>query len=98
MPGEPGIEAPGVVCHRCSCLLAPGEGSFYVVRIEAFADPTPPRVFTDEPIGDITTEVNELLARARELSEQELMDQVYRRLTLLLCTACYQSWIENPAG
>ena len=29
-------------------------------------------------------------------SEQELMDQVYRRLVMLLCRPCYESWIEDP--
>lgn len=29
-------------CDRCAAELTPGEGSFYVVRIEALADPTPP--------------------------------------------------------
>ena len=90
-------DAQPVFCHRCGCGLSPGEASFYVVRIEAFADPSPPRDQGDEPPGDITAEVNELLERAAALSEQELMDQVYRRLTLLLCNACYTEWIEDPA-
>ena len=34
----------------------------------------------------------------RDLSEQELIDQVYRRLTIHLCEPCYRQWIENPAG
>ena len=87
-----------LICHRCACTLTPGEASFYVVKIEAFADPTPPRVDGDETLEEITAELNELIARAAELSEQELMDQVYHRLSLLLCNTCYQSWIEDPTG
>ena len=87
-----------VFCHRCACVLAPGEASFYVVRVEAFADPSPPRDPGDEPLQNITAEVNALLERTARLSEQELMDQVYRRLTLLLCNGCYADWIENPTG
>ena len=33
-------DAP-VLCHRCGALLTPGTDDLYVVRIEAFADPTP---------------------------------------------------------
>jgi hypothetical protein len=33
-----------------------------------------------------------------DASERELCDQVYRRVTLHLCRACYEPWIENPAG
>ena len=87
-----------LVCHRCGAQLTPGEGSLYVVRIEAFADPTPPAVSTDEPIAAITREIDELLEQMRDMSAQELMDQVYRRLTILLCYPCYQKWIEDPTG
>ena len=31
-----------VLCHRCGVELTPGAGNFYVVCIEAFADPSPP--------------------------------------------------------
>jgi hypothetical protein len=34
----------------------------------------------------------------KDVSEREALDQVYRRLTIHLCTACYRQWIENPAG
>jgi len=86
-----------LICHRCGCALSPGEGSFYVIRIEAFADPSPPVVDESTPTpkpGDLEA----LLEEMRHLSEQELMDQVYRRLTLSLCGSCYGRWIENPTG
>ena len=34
----------------------------------------------------------------RDLSEQDLLDQVYRRVTVYLCLRCYNVWIENPTG
>jgi hypothetical protein len=43
-------------------------------------------------------ETERLLAELGQQSEQELMDQVYRRLTIHLCGRCYPKWIENPAG
>ncbi len=88
----------GLFCHRCGARLTPGRGSFYVVRIEAFADPTPPGLRDDESLAEITEEINQLIEQMRDLSEQELMDQVYRRLTMLLCRPCYEPWIEKPAG
>lgn len=95
--GDPGATWP-LVCHRCGGRLTAGEGSFYVVRIEAFADPTPPALDETTPLGEISAEINDLLARAGALSEQELMDQVYRRLVLLLCAGCYATWIDDPTG
>ncbi len=99
MSGEPDDSAEfPLVCYRCGAEVSPGEGSFYVVRIEAFADPTPPRQGWTEPLPGIAAEIDDLLERMRDLSAQELMDQVYRRLTLFLCTPCYRAWIENPTG
>lgn len=90
------IEAFGLICHRCSCLLTCGEGSFYVVKIEAFADPSPPMLDTNNPSHHLSTDINELIKQMSDLSEQELMDQVYRRLVLLICRPCYELWIEDP--
>ena len=91
-----------LLCHRCGCDLTPGAGNFYVVKIEAFADPTPPAYDEDElarmTAEDIDAEINALLEQMKDMSEQEMMDQVYRRLTIHLCGRCYRKWIENPAG
>jgi hypothetical protein len=69
-----------------------------VVRIEAVADPAPPE-FTEEDLQtDHREELQRLMARLEMLSSQEAMDQVYRRLTIYLCEACYREWIEDPTG
>lgn len=90
--------AEPVFCDRCLVELQPGEGNFYVVKIEAVADPTPPEISEDELTRDSREEIEGLIARMGEMSEQELVDQVYRRLTLFLCGPCYHEWIENPTG
>lgn len=84
-------------CHRCGAILTPGEGSFYIVRIEAFADPAPPELSRDDET-DAAAEIDRLIEQMRGMSERELMDQVYRRMTIHLCGRCYKDWIENPAG
>ena len=102
MPEEndkPAPEQP--ICHRCGALLSPGNGSFYVVRIEAFADPTAPEITIDDLLkseAEMAAEYELLLAQLSDNSEQELKDQVYRRLTLTLCAKCYGPWIEKPVG
>jgi hypothetical protein len=90
-----------LLCHRCGCDLTPGEGNFYLVKIEAIADPTPPRFDEDGrrlTADDIDAEINALIEQMKDLTEQDMMDQVYRRLTIHLCGRCYRKWIENPAG
>jgi hypothetical protein len=86
-----------LLCHRCGAALTPGEGDLWVVRIEAFADPTPPIVSTEELAGtDPSAEIDRLIEQMRGMSERELMDQVFRRLTIHLCGTCYRQWIEDP--
>lgn len=85
-------------CDRCAAELTPGEGSFYVVRIEAFADPTPPSFSLEDLMRDAKAEIQRLVDEMGELSAQEAMDQVYRRLVLYLCGPCYRQWIEKPTG
>ena len=90
-----------LLCHRCGAILTPGstgKGSFYVVRIEAVADPSPPDLSVTESLEHIQRDIDALIDELHEHSERELMDMVYRRLTITLCTPCYQKWIENPVG
>jgi len=91
-------DAMPLFCDRCAAELEPGTGSFYVVRIEAFADPTPPNFSEEDLKRDPKEEIRRLLEQMRDLSPQEAMDQVYRRLTLTLCGPCYRRWIENPTA
>ncbi len=95
MPDEP---HPPLICDRCSRLLTPGAGNFYVVHIEALADPTPPSLDDSDEALDVGAEIDRLIDEMEGMSEQELMDQIHRRLTLHLCGPCYRHWIENPTG
>jgi hypothetical protein len=85
-------------CDRCSKEIHPGRADFYVVRIEAIADPTPPEFTLEDLERDHRAEFARLCESLQNLSEREALEQVYRRLTIFLCHACYAQWIENPAG
>jgi hypothetical protein len=87
-----------LLCARCGAELTPGEGDFYVVRIEALADPSPPSFSDDALTHDHRAEIERLIEQMRGLSDRELLDQVYRRLILYLCGPCYRQWIEEPFG
>jgi hypothetical protein len=92
-------ETHPLLCHRCGAELTPGKGDFYLLRIEAVADPTPPEISKEELEGlDPGEEIDRIIEEAGGMSERELMDGVWRRLTIHLCGPCYRTWIENPAG
>ena len=97
LPDRTMNEVP-LFCDRCVRQLYPGDGDFYVVRIEALADPTPPSISVEDLRRDVREEIERLIEQMRDQTEQELMDQVYRRVTLFLCRPCYTQWIEHPAG
>ncbi len=85
-------------CARCARELVPGQGNFFVVKIEAAADPGPMVVSDRDLASDPRRAIEELIRQMQDLSQQEMMDQVFRRLIIYLCTRCYREWIENPAG
>jgi hypothetical protein len=87
-----------IFCARCAAELHPGTDGFYLIRIEAVADPTPPDISEEDLQTDIQSEIKELLAQMEKMSATEAMDQVHRRLIIYLCGRCYPNWIENPAG
>jgi hypothetical protein len=87
-----------LLCTRCLKMLALGRGAFYVVEIDAVADPTPPELTREDLDRDFKREWRELVAELKDLSSQEALDQVHRRVIIHLCNGCYREWIENPAG
>ena len=90
-------DAP-LLCDRCLKHLQPGRGEFYVVKIDAVADPTPPEITTDDLRRDTRRDWREIIAALQDMSPQEALDQVYRRVIIHLCNAWFRDWIENPAG
>lgn len=91
------LSSEPLCCDHCSRTLASGHGEYYVVRIEAVADPTPPRIHSnDQDIDEIRRQISTLFERLKDHSEQEAIDQVFRTVMLTLCNACYSRWIENP--
>jgi hypothetical protein len=90
-------DAP-LLCTRCLKSLEPGRGEFYAVAIEAIADPTPPSFSAGDLSRDYRAEWRDIVAALRDVSPQEALDQVYRRVVIHLCNACYREWIEDPTG
>jgi hypothetical protein len=76
----------------------PARENVYLVAIGAVADPTPPVFSAEDLADDIRAQIQRLLAQLEGVSEQEALDQVYRRLAFYLCGTCFRRWIANPTG
>jgi len=87
-----------LICDRCAKAVHPGQADFFAIRIEAFADPTPPEITEDDLQRDHRREIEKLIAAMQRLSEQQAMDQVYRRKNLILCNGCCDEWMQRPLG
>jgi hypothetical protein len=83
-------------CQCCSKEVHPGLGDYYLVRIDAVADPQPPLITQEDLDQDVAAEIERLIVRIKGLSEQELERQVFRQKAIYLCVPCFNRWIENP--
>ncbi len=92
----PDSPPPACTCRCCGRELIPGRGELYVVSVLAVADPYPP-VFTEDDLAvNVGAEIRRLIKQLSGVDAQAARDQVYRRVVFPLCTACYETWIENP--
>lgn len=90
-------DAP-LLCSRCLKTLHTGRAEFYQVTIQALADPSPPEIPSGQASHDSRADWRAIVAALADTSPQEALDQVYRRVIIHLCNACYVQWIENPTG
>jgi hypothetical protein len=85
-------------CKRCSKEVHPGRGDYYLIRIDAVADPQPP-IFTQEDLDqDVRAEIERLIRLMKCMSKQQLEREVFRQKAIYLCVPCFNLWIENPAS
>jgi hypothetical protein len=85
-----------LLCKLCAREIHPGRGDYYLVRIDAVADPQPPIITQEDLDQDVAVEIERLIQRIKGMSGQQLEYQVNRRKAIYLCVSCFNRWIENP--
>jgi hypothetical protein len=86
---------PTRLCDRCGQLIE--EGALrYIAKIQVFAAYDPLNVDFADMTRDYTNEIKEILKRCEDLSEEELMQDVYVDFQFDLCRACQRSYIKEP--
>ncbi len=86
-----------VVCDLCGRAVPPG--AHYVVKIDVYADPSPPEVSTEQlEETDFDQTFAALLEEINHLSADDLQDDVHRSFTYRICRPCQRRFLANPLG
>jgi hypothetical protein len=85
------------LCDLCGQAMRPH--THYVVRIDVFADPALPATTAQElDQTDFDSTIGKLLEQIKDMSAQELADQVHRRFEFKICPPCQARFLSNPLG
>jgi hypothetical protein len=86
-------------CDHCSRSLTLDERRCYVARIDAVADPMPPRIAdNDRGLDEIRRQISALFLKLEDQSDRYIIAHLFKRLVLYLCNECHRRWIENPTN
>jgi hypothetical protein len=86
---------PTRLCDRCGQLIE--EGALrYIAKIQVFAAYDPLNVDFEDATRDHTNEIREILKRCEDLTEEELMQDVYVDFQFDLCRGCQRTYIKDP--
>jgi hypothetical protein len=88
---------PLTFCDLCGKEIAPH--GHYIVRVDVFADPSmPPTTSAELEAADLDGEIDELLEQMKDMTADEIQDQVHRRFEFRICAKCQPSVLANPLG
>jgi hypothetical protein len=86
-----------VICAICGKSIDVHES--FIVRIDVYADPTLPQVSSEELAGlDTSDAMAQLLEEMKDLTADDLQDDVHCRFEYRLCGACQNKFLANPLG
>jgi len=68
----------------------------YIARIEVLAAADPLEITLHDLLRDSRREMDALLEQCEQLTEEELMRDVYVKFEFDLCRACQKAYVRNP--
>ncbi len=83
------------ICDRCGKPLEQNEVR-YLLKIEVYAAPTPLEITAADLLENHRPEIDRLLEQCEQMTEQELMRDVYVQMHFDLCRACQKAYLSNP--
>jgi len=86
-----------VLCDLCNRAIPPGAD--YVVKIDVYADPSAPSISTEElEETDFEQTFADLIDEMKDLSADDLQDDVHRSFAYRICRPCQRKFLANPLG
>lgn len=82
-------------CDRCGKVIAEGDLR-YVAKIQVFAAYDPLNITFDDLLRDHTRDIEQLLRECEEMTEEELIRDVYVDFQFDLCRACQKAYVIRP--
>ncbi|MHB8521354.1 MAG: hypothetical protein ACYDH9_11445 [Limisphaerales bacterium] len=83
------------ICDRCGQPIREKQLR-YIAKIQVFAAYDPLDITFEDLTRDHTGEIEQILEQCEELSEAELMRDVYVEFQFDLCRACQRAYITDP--
>ena len=90
-----GDSQPMRLCDRCGRSLE-GVSLRYVARIQVYAAYDPLEITFEDLTRDHSKEIQQILEQCQDLTEEELMSDVYTEFHFDLCRPCQRSYLQNP--
>ena len=86
-------------CDLCKRELDPQDDLRYVVKMEVYAAFDPSTTDDgDESDRDHLEEIQDILERMEDSSNDQIGDDVYQQLRFDLCPECRRKFLKNPLG
>jgi hypothetical protein len=70
----------------------------YIARIQVLAAADPLEISSEDLQEDHSDEIDRLLKQCAEMTEKELMEDVFVEFRFDLCRKCQKAYIANPLG
>ena len=83
------------LCDRCGQLIEEKDLR-YIAKIQVYAAYDPLQVDFGDMTRDHSQEIKAILKSCEDLSEEELMRDVYVEFQFDLCRACQRRYIKDP--
>jgi hypothetical protein len=89
-----------MITHLCDRCGRPMESRDlrYIAKIQVYAAPSPLEISAEELLEDRSDEIDRLLKQCAEMTEQELMEDVFVEFQFDFCRSCQRAYLANPLG